>query len=108
MSMNLTINDARNLSVFVVDPTTGACYNWKTGVFETFNAAAHVVPIPVVPNLPDACNTLKNVMVQEVLAEVPNARAVIVTVDATGNPVTVVDVISSPFPVSYPTTGGVH
>lgn len=104
--MNITLSDPRNLAVCVVNPQNGNCYNWMTSAWETFNAQAHLRPISVVSGLPPVFSTLQTAYIELVLLNYPNSVATLLTVDNSGNPTTLADVWTAPFPVNYPVGGG--
>lgn len=83
--MNYTINDPRDLRVFICQPSNGQCYNWDNGNWEVFNQNTHLKKIPSVPGLPSVLSSFKNVYLQDVFENNPDAVGVVVVVDASGN-----------------------
>lgn len=118
--MNLPINDVRNLSVGLLDPTSGKWYNPATDALEPFDATTHLkaaAPVAVQTAAPATGSTapappaglfagLRCVDVGSALMARPNLVPVWFVMDSAGTPQSVTDVWPNPFPASWPVAAG--
>ena len=117
--MQLPVNDARNLSVCLMDPTSGLCYDWQADQLGPFDPSKHLRPAKPVnvqlatpaagaPPTPAATfGTLRSVDVGSALAARPNLVPVWLVVDVTGAPTGVVaDVWPNPIATTLSVVGG--
>ena len=106
--MRITLNDTRPLAVTIVDPANGHAYNPTSGAWEPFDPTKHLTRLAVVAGLPPSFAGLQTVVGLDILLTRTDCVAVVLTVDAAGQPVSTVDVYPSPAPFAYPTFGGIR
>jgi hypothetical protein len=103
----MTLNDTRSLAVCLVRPMDDLFYNWTTTGWETpFAAAAHLKPLQSMEAAPSLFANVRYLDIGGMLLQRSDASALLLSIDATGNPIEVVDCWTLPTPTPNPVTGG--
>ena len=103
----LVLADSRALAVCLVRPNADQFYNWTTGGWEfPFAASAHLRALQAMESPPSLFSTVKFLDLGAMLVTRQDCAVLLVTVDASGNPIAVVDCWTLPSPTPSSCAGG--
>src|SRR6478672_793870 len=87
----ITLNDARTLAVCLVRPADDLFYNWTTTGWEVpFAPAAHLKPLQTMEPVPSLFSGVRYLDIGATLLQRSDTAALLVAIDASGNPIAVV------------------
>jgi hypothetical protein len=103
----ITLNDVRTLAVCLVRPADDLFYNWTSTGWETpFVAAAHLKPLQTMEAAPSLFSGVRYLDLGHILLDRSDVAALLLSTDASGNPIAVVDCWTLPSPTPNPVIGG--
>src|SRR6516165_10945468 len=106
-SVAMTLVDSRPLAVCLVRAADDLFFNWTTTGWEApFAAAAHCKPLTRMEPAASLFTNVQSIDLGEILIERSDVAALLLSVDASGNPIAVVDCWTLPSPTPNPVYGG--